>query len=342
MNGLIIFLVILYVVVTPLAAVLWPNRKFVLWVWAIPAVIVYPLLWQWPGVGAVVVGMGTLLIYLRALDAHASFAGNESDRYALYCHWLLPHNSEHKDIEPIDKRQIRFVRGCLFVLFAMGLLTLGKQLELWRTYPYLDDLIMALELGFGFVGTIEIITVVCMSLGVQFFLVDSFSADFALAPSLREFWTKWWNRPTSGVLNRGIFLPSGGKRNRIRGLMLVFFACGLMHAAPLILAGEERMIWFVLALGTMGFFMIHALALSFEHLLPRKYRKGLFARVYFYLVMAISLPLYPSPGLIAFGAHNRPPETATILRLTGFVSQTEQVTLIENHLITVSNNNFKN
>lgn len=321
MTGLIIFLTTLYLIITPLAAILWPNRKLVLFVWAIPAIIVYPLLWQWPGFMAVAIGMGTLLIYLRALDAHASFAGNESDHYVLYCHWILPHDTEIKVADPLNKRLIRFVRGCLFILFALALLSLGKQLELWREYPYLDDLMMAFELGFGFVGVIEVITVVLMSLGLQHFLVDSFSADFVLAPSLRDFWTKWWNRPTSGVLNRGIFLPAGGRRKRVRGLMLVFFACGLMHAAPLVLAGEQRMIWFILALATMGFFMIQAVALSLEHVFPRKFRKGMFARAYFYLVMLIALPLYPSSAMIALGAHNRPPESATILKLTGFINK---------------------
>ena len=319
MIGLIVFLITLYVVITPLAAILWPNRKLVLFVWAIPAIIVYPLLWQWPGFIAVVIGMGTLLIYLRVLDAHASFSGDERQRYALYCHWLLPHGSEIKLADPLNKRLFRFVRGVLFVLAALAMLSLGAQLELWREYPYLDDLMMAFELGFGFVGVIEIITVVFMTLGIQHFLVDSFSANFVLAPSLRDFWTKWWNRPTSGVLNRGIFLPSGGRRNRVRGLMLVFFACGLMHAAPLVLAGEQRLVWFILALATMGFFMIQAVALSLEHVLPRKFRKGMFARAYFYLVMLIALPLYPSSAMIALGAHNRPPETATILKLTSFV-----------------------
>ncbi|MCW9005874.1 MAG: MBOAT family protein [Gammaproteobacteria bacterium] len=180
---------------------------------------------------------------------------------------------------------------------------------------------MIFELSSGFVGMVEIITVICMSLGLQFFIVDSFAANFALPPSLRAFWTKWWNRPTSGVLTRGIFMPSGGQRNRIRGLLLVFFACGLMHAAPLVLAGEQKMLWFILALGALGFFMIHALALSLEQFFPRKLRKGLFARIYFYLVMLISLPLYPAPGRIAFGAHNRPPETASVLKLVNYFNQ---------------------
>lgn len=324
MTGLIIFLVTLYLIITPLAATLWPNRKLVLIVWAIPAIIVYPLLWQWPGFMAVAIGMATILVYLRALDAHASFSGDERQRYALYCHWLLPHDSEIRLADSLNKRLFRLLRGVLFVLFALGLLSLGKQLELWREYPYLDDVMMAFELGFGFVGVIEVITVVFMSLGIQHFLVDSFSANFFLAPSLRDFWTKWWNRPTSGVLNRGIFLPSGGRSNRVRGLMLVFFACGLMHAAPLVLAGEQRLLWFILALATMGFFMIQAVALSLEHLLPRKYRKGVFARAYFYLVMLIALPLYPSSAMIALGAHNRPPETATILRLTGLLANEKQ------------------
>ncbi|MCW8922609.1 MAG: hypothetical protein OQK69_03110 [Gammaproteobacteria bacterium] len=209
------------------------------------------MLWQWPGFIAVAIGMATLLVYLRVLDAHASFSGNEPVRYALYCHWLLPHGSEIKLADPLNKRLFHFVRGALFVLAALGMMWLGTQLELWREYPYLDDLMMAFELGFGFVGVIEIITVVFMTLGIQHFLVDSFSADF------------------------------------------------------------------ILTLATMGFFMIQAVALSMGHLL-RKYRRGLFARAYFYLMMLLALPLYPSSAMIALGAHNRPPETATILILTGF------------------------
>ena len=327
MLDLLLFLIFFYLIATPLAAYLWPKRKLVLLVWAMPAVLVYPMLWQWPGFFSVCVGMATLLLYLRALDAHATFDKSDRLAYAAYCHWLLPHSSEIKIPDSVRQRLIRFMRGCLFVMFALGMLWLGAELELWRTYPYLDDLMMAFELGFGFVGIIEIGTVLCMTLGIQFFIVDSFHPGFVLAPSLRDFWTKWWNRPTSGVLNRGIFVPSGGRRYRVRGLMLVFFACGLMHAAPLVLAGQQKMVWFVLALGALGFFMIQAVALSLEHVLPRKLRKGLFARVYFYLVMLVSLPLYPAPGLIALGAHNRPPETATILRLTGLPTDESRVAL---------------
>ena len=327
MNEFMFFFIILYVVATPLAALLWPNRKQVLWVWGVPAVLVYPVFWQSPGIVAVGIGMITLIIFLRALDANASFSENKPDRYAFYCHYLLPHSSECKQAESVNKRLIRFLRGCLFILISVGLLSLGKQIELWRTYPYLDDLMMAFELSFGFVGMIEIITVIFMSLRMQFFLTDSFSADFILAPSLRSFWNEWWNRPISGVLKRGIFYPSGGKRNRMQGLLLVFFACGLMHAAPLMLAGEQKILWLILALGSLGFFMCQAIALCVEHFMPRKFRKGLFARIYFYLVMLVSLPLYPAPALIAMGAHNRPAETATILRLINFVNDESMVSI---------------
>ncbi|MCK5601283.1 hypothetical protein KAR91_05430, partial [Candidatus Pacearchaeota archaeon] len=62
-----------------------------------------------------------------------------------------------------------------------------------------------------------------------------------------------------------------------------------------------------------------------DPLVSRKYRKGLYARAYFYLVMLISLPLYPAPGLMAIGIHNRPLETATILRLTGLTADKKLV-----------------
>lgn len=207
MNEFTIFFIILYAIVTPLAAMLWPKRKLVLWVWAIPVIIVYPLLWQRPGIASVIVGMLTLLIFIRALDANALFAEKARNRYALYCHWLLPNISELRDADPVAKRTKRMVRGCLFILAAIGLMYLGKQIELWRTFPYLDDLMMAAELSLGFVGMMEVITVFCMTLGIQFSMVDGFPADFIFAPSLRAFWSKWWNRVTSDVLNRGIFLP---------------------------------------------------------------------------------------------------------------------------------------
>lgn len=57
---------------------------------------------------------------------------------------------------------------------------------------------------------------------------DGFNKPFAsVSPS--EFWGQRWNNWISELLHRYVFLPSGGRRHPLRGLLAAFAVSGLFH-----------------------------------------------------------------------------------------------------------------
>ncbi len=264
---------------------------------------------------AVIVSMWAFLFFLRALDARVSRREGSGLDHALYCLWLRTHPSEDRQTPSRRAWLVRGLRGALLCSGTVALFALGRQLRLWQLHPLADDALSALELATGFMGGVDIFTFLAWTAGIRTFLVDGLDPWFALAPSLGAFWATRWNRPTAGVLRRGIYVPCGGHHAPLRGVLLVFLACGLMHAAPILLGGTDRVLWGWLAAGTLAFFLLHAAGLVVEGALGRHGRHGVLGRVILLGVFAVSLPLYPAPLTIALGLHGRPPETATLLAL---------------------------
>ena len=97
----------------------------------------------------------------------------------------------------------------------------------------------------------------------------------------------------------------------MRATLCVFAASGLIHGVPLLLGGEERLLWLGLAAGTLAFFLLHGLGTLAEGLLPRRLREGLAARAFVYGTFLVTLPLYPAPLLTLMGLHGRPIESLT-------------------------------
>lgn len=299
----------LYGVSTPLAALAWPRRRLATAAWLLQAVAVYPLLWGAPGGVAVVVAMVSLLVMLRALDARASFGGDRV-RYALYCHWLEPHPTEaERRSGPIG---VRLVRAVACAAATAGLLAVAVRTEVWRSAPYLDDLLGATGTGLAFVAIVDGVTVGSAVAGRPFFLVDGVAPGFAASRSLATFWSRDWNRPTAGVLNRGVFGPLSGRRQRARGVLAVFLACGVMHALPLVLGGRDRALWAWIAAGSLLFFVAHAVGVLVSGAVPAL-RRGAGGRLWLLAVFAATAPLYPSALLIALGLGTRPPASYTPL-----------------------------
>lgn len=282
-------------------------------VYAVPALASFPLFWSAPGGAAVIASMYGFLVLLRALDARATLRVTSGVDYVLYCLWLRTHASEDRIAAreaSTPARALRLARGVALLAAVLVLATIGSRAELWRHHPVLEDLLVASELALGLMGLVDLITV-GGTLGVKHFLVDGLAPGFAWSPSLSVFWATAWNRPAAGVLQRGIFIPSGGRRARVRGVLLVFFACGVMHAAPILLGGNDRIVWAWLAAGTLAFFMIQALGVLVD---AASRRRG--GRPLLFAVFALSLPLYPAPLAIAFGVDGRPPESSTLVVAT--------------------------
>ena len=287
-------------------------------VFAVPALASLPIFWCSPGGTAVVASMYGFQVLLRALDARVTFRVapgvpptlRSGVEYALYCLWHRTHPSEDRLVKRTSSRAraVRVARGVTLLATVLALWSVGGRAELWRHHPYLEDILVAAELALGLMGLVDIITFVAATFGLKHFLVDGIGPGFAWSSSLSVFWATTWNRPTAGVLQRGIFVPVGGRRARVRGVLLVFLACGVMHAAPILLGGEDRVAWAWLAVGTLAFFLIQAVGVLVDAAFRRRGGRPLFVAVF-----ALSLPLYPAPLAIAFGIDSRPPESATLI-----------------------------
>ncbi len=282
---------------------------------AFPAVCSLAIFWRPPGPVGVLVSMWAFLFLLRALDARVTRRDGSSLDHALYCLWLRTHPSEDR---PAPRRKawlVRGLRGAILCSITVALVALGRHLRPWQRHPLADDALSAIEVATGLMGVVDIFTFLAWRFGIRTFLVDGLDPRFPLAPSLGAFWATRWNRPAAGVLRRGIYVPCGGRRAPLRGVLLVFLASGLMHAAPILLGGTDRVLWAWLAAGTLAFFVLHAAGVIVEGALGRHGRHGILGRAILVGVFAVSVPLYPAPLAIVLGLHGRPPGTASVLAI---------------------------
>lgn len=318
-HALLLFAAIYCGGVCPAIYLLGPARRFAPTLLAlVPAVLFFPIFWAAPGPVAILTGMFAAAIFLRALDARLSYEGDSRLGYLLYINWLVTHPSEDREPAPARERVKRLARGVTLVGLTIGLLLLSGQLQLWTSWPYLDTVLVTVEVGLLLIGAVDLMTVAAWTVRLKWHWVDGVDPGCFWAPSLRAFWGRAWSRPVAGALRRGIFVPVGGRRAMARGVFVVFLACGLMHAAPLVLGGPNRAAWAWIASGSLAFFMLHGAVLMLEASLPRLTRRGPLGRVILYGTFLATAPLYPAAMIIAIGGHGgRPLESYILLRIFG-------------------------
>jgi hypothetical protein len=309
-----------FAVTNLVALALWPRRRGAIVPLMLAAnVLLYALFWETPGAVPVALAMALAGGTLRANDLAQSLpTDTPRGQFLRVWFFLARHPKDPPRPSPELAPALRAGRGLALVGLGVGALLLGNQVQLWQTQPYLDDLWMAAELGLVYLGTVELASPLAHRAGVteHLLLVEGLSPRFLIAPSLRTFWSSEWNRPVSGALRRGVFDPLGGRRRLGLGLLGVFLASGLLHGPPLLLAagGAQRRLWCVLALTSTAFFVLHGLVCLLEGALARGRRRWL-GRLSFYATFLLTLPLYPAPLFVVFGAHGRPVESSTPLVL---------------------------
>jgi hypothetical protein len=309
-----------------LEALVWGWRRLrvlVLILAAVPSLLVYPLFWDHTGFFAVALAMTAAGHLVRAFDAVFGFPEASRKQSLLFMLFLIRHPTRDLRRKLTTPPLRRSARGLLSLAAGFALLGLGQRAQIWRWAPYLDDLLMAAELGVVFLGSVDLITPIARRFGLDELLlfVDALTPDFAWSPSLRVFWGSRWNSPVHNMLRRGVFTPLGGRRRVASATLVVFGVSGFMHAVPMLLGGEERLLWLGLAAGAMGFFVAHGLAVLAEGKLPKRLRKGAVGRFVVYGTFLATLPLYPAPLFALAGVHGRPIESATpvlLARALGF------------------------
>lgn len=304
-QSLLIWSAIRHAGVVPAVVALGPKRRNAGAVLAlVPAVAAFAAFWSAPGFLAVVAGMASLLFWLRVMDARAWYSGEDRLGYALFVNYVSTHPSEDRAPSPAGERALQALRGCAALALAGGFWVWNHEQPLWqRGHFYADSALAALEVFLVFLGISDLVTSGVHTMGLKSFLVDSLDPRALWSPSLRAFWGKHWNRTTAGTLRRGIFEPLNGRRHRLRGVVAVFFACGVMHALPLVLLTPNRRHGWILVGGVMLFFVGHGLAVVLEGALPRKVRKGGVPRLLLYATWALTIPFYPPLLAMMTGLH---------------------------------------
>jgi Membrane bound O-acyl transferase family len=296
---------------------IWPwrsLRRVVVALAVLLNVVAYWAMWETPGFVAVALAMAAAGHLVRITDAVLGFPEATRKQFALFLGFLIRHPTRDRRFEPSADPRLRFARGLVLHVVVVGLFVLGNRLRLWTWAPYLDDLWMAAELGCFYLAWVELLSPLARRLGIREFLlcVDGLAVDFAWSPSLRVFWGSRWNLPVSNLLRRAFFVPLGGGRRIVRATLVVFLVSGLMHAVPLLVGGEDRVLWAWLAVGALVFFLVHGLVVLGEGAMPRWLRRrGSLGRVVVYATFLLTLPLYPAPLFVLIGVHGRPVESLT-------------------------------
>lgn len=295
----------------PASAVLWPRRpRAAALCWAAVFPLFALVFWPTPAMPLVFVGMMIWAQLVRAQEAAHACAGElsrfEYVRYVLDVAQVPAADQVDPPAGGVILRRV--ARGLLLGACAAGLLAFGWWAQPWRVHPYLDDLLVLLEVAFAFTAACDVLLALNWLVGTR--SPEVHDPTFFAARSLRDFWGRRWNKSFSRTLHRAVFLPSGGRRHLVRGVMWTFFVSGLVHGAPMLLVSVDRFACVALACAAVLFFVVHGVGTLLETRLPRRAR-----RVTLYALFLLTAPLYPGTMGTVVGLHARPLQDATVLHL---------------------------
>jgi hypothetical protein len=294
---------------------------------ALACCVAFALAWYMPGPFAVVSTMSIVVATVRASDiARTLPTAMPRRRFLLTLLFLERHPLDAPRPQVQLAPKWRVARGAALLTLCLGLNLASRAARPWELCPYLHDLLLALELGLGYLGSVELITPLARRLGLTELSihVDGLAPGFLWSRSLRRFWGQNWNRPTSGMLRRGVFDAVGGRRRLTLAVLATFFVSGLFHGPSLALAAGGALrpacLWLA-ALGT-AWFVVHGLGCLLEGALNRGRGRRWVGRAVFYATFLVTVPCYPAPFFIALGLHGRTIDEATpviLLRWAGLV-----------------------
>ncbi|MFC1705349.1 hypothetical protein ACFL59_00825 [Planctomycetota bacterium] len=317
---------VLHASLGPTLTLMWPKyRRGMVPVTLLAVALNFYLAWFMPGGLAVVFSMAIAGAVVRASDLSRSVPLEASRKsFVLTLYFLARHPRDptrpRVGLAPVW----RVARGVVLLAAFAGLNALAIATEPWKICPYLHDLILAVQLGLGYLGSVDVISPLARRLGLTELLLvfEGVGPGFAWSRSLRSFWGDEWNRPVSGMLRRGVFEAAGGSRRIALSLLAVFLASGLMHGPQLAFAadGAQRAAWIWLAILGTCWFVAHGVGCLLEGVYNRRICRPWVGRVFFYATFLLTIPCYPAPLAIALGVHGRTVDEATpvvLLRWAG-------------------------
>jgi hypothetical protein len=144
--------------------------------------------------------------------------------------------------------------GVAGVAACVALLVAGNAVRLWRWSPYLDGLLVCLEVAVGATGINNLL--LFASSAARGRPIAGLQDRPALSASLGEFWAARWNHIVAANLDRGFFRPLARRRRPAAGVVAAFAASGVMHVLA-VLAAAPLAVSLGPALQVFAFFLLH-------------------------------------------------------------------------------------
>lgn len=117
-----------------------------------------------------------------------------------------------------------------------------------------------------------------------------------LSTSIREFWSRRWNRPVNGWLAEFVFTPVTARTGFTEGLLATFAASGILHAWVFVAA-----VGWIAAMLAGLFFLFQGIFVLLETAIGMRRASTGLQRLWTLGLLGLSSPLFVDPVLRVFG-----------------------------------------
>ena len=177
---------------------------------------------------------GTAFIYFASSLAVHFIEGNDAKKVRTepWIRYMLRFcNLKYVTGPSCGRWALKRVAGTMLMLFLSNVLILEHIACKHETLPFVWQYVHWYVTGFGLfllinsLANCQLTLWACVA-GVE--MEDMFNRPY-LATSLRDFWGRRWNILISNVFKRIVYLPLGGRNNRVVAYSAVFFASAVYH-----------------------------------------------------------------------------------------------------------------
>jgi len=173
-------------------------------------------------------------------------------------------NVNPKDVQ--KQTLVRLIRGSIHLC---ALITYNQILHYTTaiyptaTLPFLFRGILAgLQLSLCFQALTDLALALFGYVFPDIYLEDVFKYPI-LSESPREFWSKRWNLVIQKYIFKLVYIPMGGKHNKLLALLVIYLAVGLLHEIPMFFLPSAKFgYWFLI-------FCVHTGAMMTQFLVEK-------------------------------------------------------------------------
>ena len=218
--------------------------------------------------------------------------------------WPVGERSWHAfapfDIDDTQPRERVLDRALLKLLLLHSALALAALLCLWLLPRALPLGMMLVRMGLGallvYSGMDAITEALRLAHGLFGVSVPPIQETPIASQSVREFWSRRWNKPVSEWLEKYVFIPVSRRSNAGWGLMATFATSGLLHAWMFYTA-----VGMVPAMMAFAFFIFQAMFVMVESFIRMRDLSPRLRRAWTLGMLGISSPLFVEPVLRVLG-----------------------------------------